>query len=246
MSIVSGPAGKFLIGLNGRYLEYIDQWDGLDNELFVYSLPPGFLTGEAVPFPIDQRTVPCASGKVAASADGSSFFVPGNSAGVYQFATPTQWQAGWGLLTHDTSACYNGSATLVVFPSASELPTIEWYFDAFGSAPPVLLTSGPTAWGSSVFVSTDGTGITIDTLRRQDARGTYYAKATNSCGSTYAFYQLDMCSADFNCSSALTVQDVFDLLTAWFNASPTADYNGVGGTTIQDIFDFLTDWFLGC
>ena len=52
--------------------------------------------------------------------------------------------------------------------------------------------------------------------------------------------------ADFNCSGSLTVQDIFDFLTAWFAGSSSADFNHLNGLSVQDIFDFLTAWFTGC
>ncbi len=54
------------------------------------------------------------------------------------------------------------------------------------------------------------------------------------------------CPADFNGVNGVTVQDIFDFLTAWLAGSPTADFNGVNGVTVQDIFDFLTAWLAGC
>ena len=51
-------------------------------------------------------------------------------------------------------------------------------------------------------------------------------------------------SPDWNSSGAVTVQDIFDFLAAWFGGS--GDFNGTGGTTVQDIFDFLSAWFGGC
>lgn len=54
------------------------------------------------------------------------------------------------------------------------------------------------------------------------------------------------CTADFNGSSSLDVQDVFGFLTAWFAADGRADFNHAGGITTQDIFDFLAAWFDGC
>jgi subtilisin-like proprotein convertase family protein len=55
-----------------------------------------------------------------------------------------------------------------------------------------------------------------------------------------------LCRADFNNSGAVTVQDIFDFLGAYFSALPSADINGVGGVTVQDIFDFLALYFQGC
>lgn len=68
-----------------------------------------------------------------------------------------------------------------------------------------------------------------------------------SCAQTIsAPATLTWCPADFDCSGALTVQDVFDFLAAWFASNPRSDVNGSGAATVQDIFDFLASWFAGC
>lgn len=54
------------------------------------------------------------------------------------------------------------------------------------------------------------------------------------------------CAADFNGSGDVSVQDIFDFLSAYFSGAPAADYNGVGGVTVQDIFDFLAAYFAAC
>lgn len=54
------------------------------------------------------------------------------------------------------------------------------------------------------------------------------------------------CAADFNHVNGVTVQDIFDFLTAWLAGNPSANFNGVNGVTVQDIFDFLTAWLAGC
>jgi subtilisin family serine protease len=53
------------------------------------------------------------------------------------------------------------------------------------------------------------------------------------------------CSADFNLSGTVEVQDIFDFLNAWFAGNLAADFNG-GGISVPDIFDFLNAWFGGC
>ena len=53
------------------------------------------------------------------------------------------------------------------------------------------------------------------------------------------------CKSNFNQLGGVTVQDVFDFLSAWFAGSPSADFNG-GGISVQDVFDFLAAWFTGC
>jgi probable HAF family extracellular repeat protein len=55
-----------------------------------------------------------------------------------------------------------------------------------------------------------------------------------------------VCRADFNGQNGITVQDIFDFLSAWFAGDHGADFNGQGGITVQDIFDFLGAWFAGC
>ena len=54
------------------------------------------------------------------------------------------------------------------------------------------------------------------------------------------------CPADFNGVGGLTVQDIFDFLTAYFTGSSEADFNATGSVTVQDIFDFLAAYFAGC
>ncbi len=54
------------------------------------------------------------------------------------------------------------------------------------------------------------------------------------------------CAADFNGVNGVTVQDIFDFLTAWLAGNPSANFNQVNGVTVQDIFDFLTAWLAGC
>ena len=53
------------------------------------------------------------------------------------------------------------------------------------------------------------------------------------------------CKADFNGIGGVTVQDVFDYLTAWFAADLQSDFNGQG-ITVQDVFDYIGAWFVGC
>jgi len=54
------------------------------------------------------------------------------------------------------------------------------------------------------------------------------------------------CAADFNQVGGVTVQDIFDFLTAWFSGSIAADFNRDSGVTLQDVFDFLGAFFAGC
>jgi len=89
--------------------------------------------------------------------------------------------------------------------------------------------------------------ITIANPAAADA-GTYVAEVSNPCGtSTSAGALLTICPADYNCSGAVTVQDIFDFLAGYFNGDAAADFNGSGvPVTVQDIFDFLAAYFAGC
>ncbi|MFN7020143.1 MAG: hypothetical protein ACK4WH_02290 [Phycisphaerales bacterium] len=53
------------------------------------------------------------------------------------------------------------------------------------------------------------------------------------------------CRADYNQASGITVQDIFDFLSGYFNTDSCADFNQAGGITVQDIFDFLSAYFAG-
>jgi hypothetical protein len=54
------------------------------------------------------------------------------------------------------------------------------------------------------------------------------------------------CPIDFNRDGVVSVQDIFDFLTAWNNGDAVSDFNQENGITVQDIYDFLFAWTLGC
>ena len=62
----------------------------------------------------------------------------------------------------------------------------------------------------------------------------------------YPFQLFGYCPGDFNASGTVSVQDIFDFLSAWFASSASADVNLAGGVSVQDIFDFLSAWFQTC
>ncbi len=58
--------------------------------------------------------------------------------------------------------------------------------------------------------------------------------------------EVTVCLADFNRSGEISVQDIFDFLSAYFAGAASADYNNSGSVSVQDIFDYLQGYFLGC
>lgn len=65
----------------------------------------------------------------------------------------------------------------------------------------------------------------------------------NPAGNT----QSPCCYADFNKSGAISPQDIFDFLNAWFSSSPYARVagDGISPPVVQDLFEFLNAWFIG-
>jgi len=54
------------------------------------------------------------------------------------------------------------------------------------------------------------------------------------------------CPADFNRDCLVSVQDIFDFLSAYFTNDPRADINLDGTVSVQDILDFVMLYFAGC
>lgn len=106
-----------------------------------------------------------------------------------------------------------------------------------------LNIQGPSA--SSGICCRGSTCATTATLATCTGPNTRFvqAAACNAPGNNL----VPCCHADFNKQSGITVQDVFDFLTAWFSSSPDANMtgNGNGPPTVQSIFDFLAAWFVG-
>lgn len=71
-----------------------------------------------------------------------------------------------------------------------------------------------------------------------------YAIAANS--TAQQVWYIDTCVADFDASGAVTIDDLFAFLAAWFAQDPHADTNASGDLTPTDIFSFIAAWFAGC
>jgi hypothetical protein len=79
--------------------------------------------------------------------------------------------------------------------------------------------------------------------------GTYDCLITNACNTVLSNptpVTLNCCRADFNGVGGVTIQDLFDYLTAWFARAPNAEFDTLPGITIQDLLDFLGAWFARC
>ncbi len=239
LSYIASPAGRFLVGVRPD-----QSADFFKNDIAIFEAPAS--GNEGVLYRIFTQTLPDALNFIAPSADGSRAIIPANYAGLYQVAMPQTWAPGFSSPPPFTArtACRGGVITLSVSASANPTAITHQWFRS--DSPTVALINGTRPWGSIVEGATSP-NLTITNIHSQDLAGRYFCVATNSCGSTISnSIGLTMCAADFNCSSGITVQDIFDFLAAWFSSNPLADFNGIGGITVQDIFDFLAAWFAGC
>ncbi len=106
-------------------------------------------------------------------------------------------------------------------------------FLALGAASSRVQLSPPDALGGPRWTVPAITGIVLS--------------AETPCGSLESSpITVTVCTADTNCSGALTVQDIFDFLTYYFAGDLRADANLSSTLTVQDIFDFLAAYFQGC
>ena len=93
--------------------------------------------------------------------------------------------------------------------------------------------------------STCATGVAASACTGVNTLFTSGGTTCNASGN----HKTPCCEADFNHVGGITVQDIFDFLSAWFAKNPNANItnNGAGAPTVQSIFDFLSAWFAkGC
>jgi len=146
----------------------------------------------------------------------------------------------------DLSACAVGVAVLAVSTSGNTPFTYDWQRQN-PTNPSVWLsmTNGVLAGVGTVSGAQSAT-LSLSNLA-PGAATNYRVRIANSCGFTISrTTSLEICFADFNCSGAATVQDIFDFLAAFFANSASADYNDSGDVSVQDIFDYLAAYFAGC
>ncbi|MFZ4573879.1 MAG: immunoglobulin domain-containing protein [Phycisphaerales bacterium] len=234
ISYVSNTAGKFLaVSFGPHFL------DTTQNRLRIYHLPGGFLFNERVPFGIDGQDAIFAQGNPVPNGDGSKLFIAGGQAGLYHFGMQTQWYPYIGLQTESTQFCQGEDVFGTVAFGGQPLPTtFEWRREN------VLLTDGPTPWGSVVSGATTS-GITITGIRVQD-QGFYSCTASNSCGSSLALMYFTVCASDFNCDRAVDSDDVIGFFGAWDAGLSSADITGDGSVDGDDVIAFFGAWDNGC
>jgi uncharacterized membrane protein len=153
-------------------------------------------------------------------------------------------------------------------PEAGFLSSRALAVSADGST---IVGSGVTAGGPDAFIWTATGGMrslrsaliiergislagwTLTAARGLSADGrTIVGDGTDPCGHTEGWMvhlgtsSTPPCVADFNGDDHLSVQDIFDFLSAWFAAASSADIDQINCVNVDDIFAFLTAWFAGC
>ncbi len=143
--------------------------------------------------------------------------------------------------------CLQGPVSFSVIATGTGPLAYQWQVEVAppGSGVFANLSDGPLP-GVATVSGASTASISLSGLLN-GATATFRCTVTNACGNTASDpAALSVCTADFNCSGGVTVQDIFDFLAAYFVSDPTADVNGIGGVTVQDIFDYLTTYFVGC
>jgi hypothetical protein len=153
-------------------------------------------------------------------------------------------------------ACRTGSAPFGVAASGAGTLFYQWQIQA---SPGVWQTMGndpgplPCGGGAFSYASPiDSPNVTIGVRPCPGDPATpqhfqIRCLVSNTCGATAsdeATYTI--CPADFDCSGAVGVADIFGYLNAWFAGDPRCEFDGVGGLQVADIFAYLNAWFAGC
>ncbi len=152
------------------------------------------------------------------------------------------------------------NATVIERPACTDVPVITSDpVDAqpmIGAAANLYVVADTPAAGGEAFYRwrhngvelplEDNPRLEIDPVTVADV-GVYSCVITNDCGTTESMAAwVTLCPADFNVSGSLSVQDVFDFLSAYFGNMPSADVNHSGTLGVQDVFDYLALYFGGC
>ncbi len=131
---------------------------------------------------------------------------------------PATWN-GWGQFPSPW-------ATQTTAPNAPTASTVGLFTDLPGKGESVYVAN-------LMFTDESMTADQVGALGLPNARGIVWLRPAP-------------CPGDFNNSGGISVQDIFDFLSAYFTGDLAADVNESGSVTVQDIFDFLTLYFAGC
>jgi hypothetical protein len=174
-------------------------------------------------------TVVVAGGTGAAAGQAGTSVV--RMAGVYQHPT-------------NSKPCRSGAGTFQVGAFGIGAVTYQWRKGNL----PIDTMLNPSAATSTLVIPNAGSSD----------EGSYDCVVTSSCGSSISnAATLSLCIADFDCSGAANLDDIFIFLNAWFagcnGTQPgapclgrTCDVNGLNGVNLDDLFIFINVWFAGC
>lgn len=154
--------------------------------------------------------------------------------------------------------CPTGTASMTAVASGTAPFTYQWQWQPSPNAAWVSIVDGlntdPLGGPNRFNASGAITGsVTFSNLTAGSGSGGSFSASTqwsqrcivtNACGSvTSNPATLTIQRADFNCSGAREVSDIFSFIPAWFAKIAGSDFNNSGATDITDITDFLAAWF---
>jgi probable HAF family extracellular repeat protein len=131
-----------------------------------------------------------------------------------------------------------GQATSGDAPATDGLEAFVWTQETgMRSVRSVLAAAGVdmTGWVLASATGVSSNGRTLVGFGVHDGRGEAWIATLPAA-----------CPGDFNGSGAVSVQDIFDFLSAYFANDLRADVNHSGSITVQDIFDYLMSYFTPC
>lgn len=150
-------------------------------------------------------------------------------------ATTLPW-----IQTHplDLNRACNGSLQTTIASGYANAPNANILYQWRKNGVPVV--------GSARISGSTTPGLSFSAIWASDA-GTYDCVVSAPCGSVVSrTARILVCPADFNCSGAASLQDIYDFLPLWFASSARADINADGVVGVQDVLTFLESWFAGC
>lgn len=132
-----------------------------------------------------------------------------------------------------TSTCPGGTAILTVKTANAPGNSVQWRFN--GVAIDTFLN--PTAQTPTLIV----TDVTLESI------GAYDAVVTNSCGSvTSSSAELSICSADFDCSGFVDIEDFSSFVERFESGDDSADFDQSGFVDLEDFSAFVHAFEIGC